>query len=972
MSISHGFELIREVEIAEINTLAQLYRHNKSGAQLLSLQNDDENKVFNISFRTPPTDSTGLPHIMEHAVLGGSRKYQVKEPFVELVKGSLNTFVNAMTFPDQTSYPVASQNLQDFRNLIEVYLDAVFYPLITPHHLAQEGWHLELEDIDAPLTYKGIVFNEMKGAYSSPDAMLNRHCQETLFPDNAYAHSAGGDPAAITDLTYLDFKRFHETYYHPSNALILFYGDDPPQDRLRILNEYLDDFEAVEIDASVSLQTSFDQPRRFTFPLAVDSDQENEKAGMVQLNWLLPEGDDPELVMAHTVLSYALVSTPASPLRKALIDSGLGEDVTGGGLETQMRQMSFGVGLKGINVNDAEKVEALILETLALLAEEGLESAMVEAAVNTIEFSLRENNTGRFPRGLAHAFRVMTTWLYGGDPMAPLAFEQPLAAVKENLALRPDYLQSMIRTYFIENTHRTTVILEPDPTLQKRQEEAEKQKLARLREAMTEADLREVMAYADELRARQNASDSPEALAAIPVLTLDDLERQNKLIPIERTESRGCEVLYHDLFTNGIVYLDLGFNLKSLPQNLLPYAGIFGTILLEMGTEKEDFVKLSQRIGAKTGGISTTSFSSSRINRPDGCAYLFLRGKATMPQADDLLSIIGDVLLSVKLDDPDRLRQMVLEAKASQEAGLIPGGHGVVNTRLKARFNEAGWVAEQTSGLEQLFFLRRLADRIDSDWQAVLADLIAVRDRLVNRSGMICNVTLDSSNWSLIQPRLDSFLEKLPAVPVQPGQWKPTLGRDDEGLTIPVKVNYVAKGSNLYKLGYQLHGSISVITNLVRSTWLWEKVRVQGGAYGGFIVFDKHSGVLSFISYRDPNLTETLAHYDGTAAFLQELELSSQELAKNIIGSIGTIDGYQLPDAKGYTSMLRHLIGESDEDRQRFREQVLATSINDFRALAKTLAVANQEGLVAVLGSQEAIAKANESNINWLRVTKVM
>jgi len=363
VTLLYGFKLIREQQIPELNTLAQLYLHLHSGAELLSLQNDDENKVFNVSFRTPPTDSTGVPHIMEHAVLGGSRKYRVKEPFVELIKGSLKTFVNAFTSPDKTSYPVASQNLQDFHNLIEVYLDAVFYPLITPRHLQQEGWHLELEAIDAPLIYKGIVFNEMKGAYSSPDRMLFVHSKASLFPDNTYGFDSGGDPEAIPDLTYAQFKAFHQTYYHPSNALIFFYGDDPPESRLQLLDQYLRDFTAVAVDSNVTLQTRFAQPRRFTFPISVAAEADSRNKGMAQLNWLLPQGDDPVLVMALSILSHALVSTPASPLRKALIDSGLGEDVTGGGLGTQLRQMTFSVGLKGIAVADADKVETLILNT---------------------------------------------------------------------------------------------------------------------------------------------------------------------------------------------------------------------------------------------------------------------------------------------------------------------------------------------------------------------------------------------------------------------------------------------------------------------------------------------------------------------------------------------------------------------------------------------------------------------------------
>ena len=377
MTITHGFELIREEKIAELNTMARIYRHVQTGAQLLSMENDDENKVFGITFRTPPQDSTGIAHIMEHAVLAGSRKYPLKEPFVQLIKGSLKTFLNAMTYPDRTAYPVASTNLQDFYNLIEVYLDAVFHPLITPHHLHQEGWHYELESPDAPLTYKGVVFNEMKGAYSSPDAMLYRYSKQSIFPDNTYGLDSGGDPTEIPNLTYEQFKQFHETYYHPSNARLYFYGDDDPIERLRRLDEVLREFQPIQVNGAVDLQPAFSAPKHFTFPYSVDAGSDSSKKVMVQLNWLLPENNDPVLTFGLDLLSDAIIGSQASPLRKALMDSGLGEDVTGGGLGTGLRQMTFAVGMKGIRREDADKVEQLIISTLANLADEGIDSVSV-------------------------------------------------------------------------------------------------------------------------------------------------------------------------------------------------------------------------------------------------------------------------------------------------------------------------------------------------------------------------------------------------------------------------------------------------------------------------------------------------------------------------------------------------------------------------------------------------------------------
>ncbi len=463
MEVIYGFERIVARDIPELKTKAVLFRHIKTGAELLSLKNGDENKVFGITFRTPPHDSTGVPHILEHAVLCGSRKYPVKEPFVELLKGSLHTFLNAMTYPDKTCYPVASQNRQDFYNLIDVYLDAVFYPKITQLIFQQEGWHFEFGEGDQSLIYKGVVLNEMKGAYSSPDSILAEYSQQSLFPDNTYGFDSGGDPVEIPKLTYDQFIAFHRKYYHPSNARIYFYGDDPPDQRLKRIDGYLKDFEAIEIDSTIALQPPMDRPKRFTRSYAAGGDDDRGSKGMMTVNWLIEETAGRELNMAFPILEYILLGMAGSPLRKALIDSNLGEDLAGGGLGSELRQMVFSTGLKGIDIKNADKIEALILKTLRDLSREGIDPNTVEAALNTIEFTLRENNTGNFPQGLMLMLRALNTWLYGEDPLALIAFEAPLEAVKSQLASNRSFFEEMIARFLLNNRHRTTLILKPDP-----------------------------------------------------------------------------------------------------------------------------------------------------------------------------------------------------------------------------------------------------------------------------------------------------------------------------------------------------------------------------------------------------------------------------------------------------------------------------------------------------------------------------
>jgi Zn-dependent M16 (insulinase) family peptidase len=972
MTADHTFELLTDRMVPELNSRARLYRHRKTGAQLLSMENDDENKVFVIAFATPPTDSTGLPHIMEHSVLCGSRKYPVKEPFVELLKGSLQTFVNAFTFSDKTVYPLASQNVQDFYNLIDVYLDAVFYPAITPYTLQQEGWHYELDSLDSPLVYKGVVFNEMKGAYSDPDNYLQRQIEQSLFPDNAYGVDSGGDPAEIPNLTYEQFKRFHDTYYHPSNAFIFFYGDDDPEKRLAIVEDYLKDFEPIQLDTTVTLQPPFQEPRQLIYGYDAGDDGADGKRGMATVNWVLAENADVQTVLSLAILHHILIETPASPLRKALIDSGLGEDLAGTGLELESRQVFFSTGLKGIAVDDSHKVEGLIQHTLSQLAADGIEPEMIEAALNTVEFALRENNTGSFPRGIWVMIKALRTWLHGGDPLAHLAFEEPLATIKERLAADSAYFEKLITRYLIENSHRATVILRPDPAVGKQRETAEKERLAQARAAMSENDLRHVLEDTRKLKELQETPDSPEALATIPSLTLADLDRENKTIPLAVSDAHGSPVLYHDLFTNGIVYLDVGFNLRALPQEYLPLVTPFGRALLEMGTETEDFVRLSQRIGRKTGGIEPTAYTSTHMRDKTGLAWGFLRGKATTEQVGDLLDILRDVLLTVRLDNRERFRQIVLEEKAQQEAQLLPMGHLVLQTRLRSHFSEAGWVAEQIGGTSYLFYLRQLADEIETNWPAVLERLETMRRLLVNRNSMLGNVTLDAENWQAFEPQLADFFAQLPASSAELHDWSPEIGITHEGLTLPAQVNYVGKGADLGRFGYQPHGSIIPVTRYLSTTWIWERVRVLGGAYGGFVTFDWRSGVYTYLSYRDPNLLSTLQNYDGAARFLRDLRLSKDELVKSIIGAIGVLDAYQLPDAKGYTSMQRHLAGDTDAMRQKMRDEVLATTGEDFKRFADVLDQVNEQGLVVVLGSQEAIEAANAEHGAWLQVRKVL
>ncbi|XP_058097080.1 presequence protease 2, chloroplastic/mitochondrial, partial [Magnolia sinica] len=974
-----GFDKISEQQIEECKSHAVLYKHRKTGAEVMSISNDDENKVFGIVFRTPPKDSTGIPHILEHSVLCGSRKYPLKEPFVELLKGSLNTFLNAFTYPDRTCYPVASTNMKDFYNLVDVYLDAVFFPKCVEDFqtFQQEGWHYELNNPEEEISFKGVVFNEMKGVYSQPDNILGRIAQQALFPDNTYGVDSGGDPQVIPKLTFDEFKDFHRKYYHPGNARIWFYGDDDPNERLRILTAYLDLFDASSAsdESKVEPQKLFSEPVRIVEKYPAGESGDLKKKHMVCLNWLLSDEPlDLETELTLGFMDHLMLGTPASPLRRVLLESGLGDAIIGGGMEDELLQPQFSIGLKGVSEDDIQKVEELIINTLQKLAEEGFNPDAVEASMNTIEFSLRENNTGSFPRGLSLMLRSIGKWIYDRDPFEPLKYEKPLQSLKARIAQEGSkaVFSPLLQKFILNNPHRVTVEMQPDPEKASRDEAAEKEILQKVKVSMTEEDLAELARATQELRSKQETPDPPEALRTVPCLSLHDIPREPIHIPTEVGEIDGVKVLRHDLFTNDVLYTEVVFNMRSLKQELLPFVPLFCQSLLEMGTKDMDFVQLNQLIGRKTGGISIYPFTSSVRGKEDPCSHIIARGKAMAGRAEDLFNLLNCILQDVQFTDQPRFKQFVSQSKARMENRLRGSGHGIAAARMDAKLNVAGWIAEQMGGVSYLEFLEDLEKKVDQDWDAISSSLEEIRRSLLSRNGCLINMTADGKNLSNSEKFVAKFLDLLPSTPSNEAKWNARLTPVNEAIVIPTQVNYVGKAANIYEAGYELNGSAHVISKYIGNTWLWDRVRVSGGAYGGFCDFDTHSGVFSYLSYRDPNLLKTLEVYDGTVNFLRELELDDDTLTKAIIGTIGDVDSYQLPDAKGYSSLLRHLLGITEEERQRRREEILSTSLKDFKDFAGAIEAVKDKGVVVAVASEDDVNAANEEKKGFLQVNKVL
>ncbi len=960
----HGFTLVWEQDVAECKSRARLWKHEATGAELLSFCNADENKVFGVSFRTPPEDSTGLPHILEHSVLCGSEKYPVKEPFVELLKGSLQTFLNAFTYPDKTCYPVASTNARDFRNLTDVYLDAVFFPRITEEIFQQEGWHLE-KGPDGSFVFKGVVYNEMKGVFSSPESVLSRHSLHALFPDTVYGLESGGEPEVIPSLTYEQFMRFHRAFYHPSNGRFYFWGDDAEEERLEQLGMVLSRFSKQDPAPAIELQQLRPAPSLLEVPYASG---DGEDKGMVACNWLLSEGSDVELTLSLRMLEHILLGMPASPLRRALIESGLGEDLAGDGLEDDLRQLIFSVGLRGVEPGKAQDVELLIMETLAGLAEEGIPALAVEAAVNSVEFSLRENNTGRFPVGLSVMLQALTTWLHDGDPLAPLRYEAPLARIKAKLAAKDPYFERLIQKWLLDNSHRATVVLLPDAALAKRKDETEAERVAERVSPLSEKQKDELEERAERLRRLQEEPDKPEDLARIPRLGTEDMPRSEKPIPSEKPGA-AVPLFFHDLPTSGISYVEAFFDLAALPQELFPLLPLFGRALLEMGTKERDFVNLNMTIACKTGGMDISPLVLTHQADRSPLPRLVLSGKTTPDKVADLFGLLREVLTEARFDDAERFGRMVLEEKARLEHSLVPSGHALVSARLQGALSAGGQMGECLQGVSALLFVRGLVERLASDWPGVLADLERIRSVALTRANLTCNITGESQRKAQLLEETDKLANALPqGATTAPAAWKPPVLPLKEALLLPAQVNYVGRGANLYDLGYRYSGSVHVILKHLRTGWLWEKVRVQGGAYGAFCSLDRLSGGFVLVSYRDPNVAATLDTFARTADHLKNLTLSERDLSSAIVGAIGEMDSYLLPDAKGMASFTRQLCGDTPESRQRMRDEILGTTQKDFREFGEAVAAAMQQGRCCALGGSALEQVAKDQNWEMLRL----
>ena len=968
MSITdlQAYELIQQETLTDIRSEGYLLRHKKSGARIMLIMNDDDNKVFNIAFRTTPSDSTGVAHIIEHTVLCGSAKYPSKDPFVELVKGSMNTFLNAMTYPDKTMFPVASCNDQDFRNLMDVYLDAVFHPNIYKNELIfrQEGWNYQLESAEDELVYNGVVYNEMKGAYSSPDDVLERQIMASLFPDTTYGVDSGGDPEFIPDLTYDAYLNFHRTYYHPGNSWIYLYGKMDFEERLDYLDrEYLSNYEAGSVDSEVRLQKRFAEPVEITTRYPIGENDPLTDHTYLTYNLVIGESTDTRLTGACAVLEYVLLEASGAPLKMALLDAGIGKDVYGS-YDSGVRQPVFSIVAKNANESDKERFLKLVRETLSKLADEGLNPKSLEAAINSMEFKYREADFGGYPKGLFYSIDVLDSWLHREDlPFAYLKQIEDYRFLREQIGT--GYYEGLIRTYFLENPHASFLISCPAKGIVAEAEEAAREKLSAYRAALSPEKEEELIRNTEKLRIFQETPSTQEELEKIPMLERKDLRRQVRPFKNHEYEKKGVKLLHHAYETNGIAYITLLLDASAVPQEEYPYLGILKNVLGEVDTEHYSYDDLSTEINRRTGGIVP---GISIFPNPDDAkrmkAALGLRISVLPGEIAFAFEIARDILFSSKLRDEKRLREILQKLKSRTYAHLTSAGHSTAAGRALSSFSAENLFSDSIGGVAFYQTVASFEEAFEEKKEELAEKLERVLERLLKKENFLVSYTGDEQYLDEILDRASVLSEKLTdgdSGKTERIAWiqdlRYTVRR--EGFLNPSKVQYVAQAGNFSGSGLSYTGALAVLKVILDYEYLWTNLRVVGGAYGCGSSFGRN-GSSVFYSYRDPHLKNTLNVISGIADYVKNFSVDERDMTKYVIGTVSGFDTPLTPRTAGIRS-LSAWITEMDSERvQKERDQVLDVTVDDIRALEPYLEEILKNSTVCAVGSEEKLNSEKE------------
>nr|WP_308496655.1 insulinase family protein [uncultured Agathobacter sp.] len=953
------YEILDEHRVEDVQSDGFILRHKKSGARIAILSNNDDNKVFYIGFRTPPEDETGVPHIIEHTTLCGSRKFPVKDPFIELAKGSLNTFLNAMTYPDKTVYPVASCNDQDFKNLMDVYLDAVFNPNITKYEeiFKQEGWHYELTGKDDELKINGVVYNEMKGAYSSPDEVLSSQIYRSLFPDNTYSKDSGGNPEYIPKLTYEAYLDFYHKYYHPSNSYIYLYGDMDVVERLEWLDkEYLSLYDYKKVNSEINKQPAFDEIKNVETQYSITMDDSQENKTYLSYNRVVGDSLDEMLYQAFDVLDYALVSSPGAPVKQALIDAGIGDDVYGS-YDAGILQPVFSFVAKNANASQADEFESIIENTLKEVVKTGINKEALLAGINSSEFKFREADFGQFPKGLLFGLNCLDSWLF--DDMKPFIHLECLGTfAKLRKAVDTDYFEKLIQEYLLDNTHGSSVTVKPKRGLGNEREEALAKELSDYKASLSDEEIKKLIEDTEHLKKYQEEPSSDEDLRKLPMLTRADMKKNAMPFSNIEDELLDVKVVRHDIESNGIDYISFLFDAGDFAQSELGYLGFFTNALGLVSTEKYSYTDLANATNIYTGGISTGTASHPDIKDRNNFVFKFeVKLKVLEKNLDKALELMEQMLLTPDFTDTKRLGELVAQIKARLQANLSSSGHLVAAMRSMSSFSRYALYQDELKGVAFYRSICRIEKELSESPKSVSDKLAAIAKKLFARNRMLISFTGNNEAYGNAKPSLKKVITEFNKMSAVGNQAEVHFNTAKEAFIDASQIQYVAKTGDFICEGYEYTGALRLLRIILSYDYLWINVRVKGGAYGCMNTFLR-SGESYFVSYRDPNLSDTLDVYDRIPEYIKSFSPDERDMTKYIIGTFSALDTPMNPEAKGSRSLSAYLEGITYEQIQKERNEILNAQPEDIRRLADLVEAVLKKDSICVIGNENMIKES--------------
>lgn len=953
------YEILDEHRVEDVQSDGFILRHKKSGARIAVLSNNDDNKVFYIGFRTPPEDETGVPHIIEHTTLCGSKKFPVKDPFIELAKGSLNTFLNAMTYPDKTVYPVASCNDQDYKNLMDVYLDAVFNPNITKYEeiFKQEGWHYELTGKDDELKINGVVYNEMKGAYSSPDEVLSSQIYRSLFPDNTYSKDSGGNPEYIPKLTYEAYLDFYHKYYHPSNSYIYLYGDMDVVERLEWLDkEYLSLYDYKKVNSEINKQPAFDEIKNVEAQYSITMDDSQENKTYLSYNRVVGDTLDEMLYQAFDVLDYALVSSPGAPVKQALIDAGIGDDVYGS-YDAGILQPVFSFVAKNANASQADEFENIIENTLKEVVKTGINKEALLAGINSSEFKFREADFGQFPKGLLFGLNCLDSWLF--DDMKPFIHLECLGTfAKLRKAVDTDYFEKLIQEYLLDNTHGSSVTVKPKRGLGNEREEALAKELSDYKASLSDEEIKKLIEDTEHLKKYQEEPSSDEDLRKLPMLTRADMKKNAMPFSNIEDELLDVKVVRHDIESNGIDYISFLFDAGDFAQSELGYLGFFTNALGLVSTEKYSYTDLANATNIYTGGISTGTASHPDIKDRNNFVFKFeVKLKVLEKNLDKALELMEQMLLSSDFTDTKRLGELVAQIKARLQANLSSSGHLVAAMRSMSSFSRYALYQDELKGIAFYRSICRIEKELSESPKSVSDKLAAIAKKLFARNRMLISFTGNNEAYGNAKPSLEKVIAGFNKISAVGNQAEVHFNTAKEAFIDASQIQYVAKTGDFICEGYEYTGALRLLRIILSYDYLWINVRVKGGAYGCMNTFLR-SGESYFVSYRDPNLSDTLDVYDRIPEYIKSFSPDERDMTKYIIGTFSALDTPMNPEAKGSRSLSAYLEGITYEQIQKERNEILNAQPEDIRRLADLVKAVLKKDSICVIGNENMIKES--------------